>query len=290
MALNNPPLGYTGEVLTNSNQAQVKEGIVRGATAAEVVAGVRTDMFISPATYQNYKAGTNVTFSQSPILQSSATTGAAPAGTTGAVNLMMLEGGEDIMQQFILGAGQTIIAPRMSTTGLLTSLDLTAAEGAEYNFGVNPNNKHAYTIGTSRPFYIELKVNAADIGGLDPFLVGFRKQQANDATLTNYTDFATIGARATTAADVVVIATDLNNAGEVYTNTTNAWTDGQTKTFRVNVSGTGVVTYLIDGVAPTVTAAYTFDSGDIVTPFIRHLFGAATPGAINWIYLKIGYQ
>ena len=234
-------------------------------------------------------SGTNITFSESPFLQSNANTGAAPTGATGDVNLMYCQGGE-IMQQFIIGGGQTIIAPRMTTTGLLTSLDLTNTEGAEYNFGVAANNKHQYTIGTSAAFYIELQVNAADIGGLDPFLVGFRLEQANSGTYTDYTDFAAIGARATTAADVVVIATDLNNTGETYTNTTDAWTDGQTKTFKVMVDAAGAVTYTIDGVAPTVTAAFTFDNGDVVCPFIHHVFGAASPGAINWKSLKIGLQ
>ena len=233
--------------------------------------------------------GTSITFSASPVLQATATTGAAPTGATGAVNLMMLQGGE-IMEQFIIGGGQTIIAPRMSTTGLLTSLDLTATEGAEYNFGINANSKHAYTIGTSAAFYIELAVNAADVGGLDPLLVGFRKNDANNGTYTSYTDFASIGARATTATDVAVISTDLNNAGEVYTNTTDAWTDGQTKTFKVLVSAAGVVTYTINGAAPTATAAFTFDAGDVVIPFIHHVFGATNPGAINWVSLKIGFQ
>jgi pectin methylesterase-like acyl-CoA thioesterase len=232
---------------------------------------------------------TYLTFKSSPLLTTAATTAGVATGATGATNLMHLQNG-DIMEQFILGAGQTIIGPRMNTTGLLTSLDLTNAEGAEYNFGVNATNKHAYTIGTSPAFFIELSVNAADIGGLDPFMVGFRKQQANDATLANYTDFASIGARATTAADVIILQTQLNTGGVTITNTTDAWTDGQTKVFRVNVSSAGVVTYTINGVAPSVTAAFTFDSGDVVMPFIRHLFGAATPAAINWISLKIGYQ
>lgn len=235
-------------------------------------------------------SGINVTFAASPILQSSATTGAAPSGSTGALNLMDIGKGV-IMEQFILGAGQTIIAPRMSSTGLLTSLDLTASEGAEYNFGAARNNSpFAFTIGTSPAFFIELAVNSADVSGLDPFIVGFRKVQANDATFTNYTDFAGIGARATTATDVCVIQTDLNNAGEVITNTTTAWTDGQTKTFKVLVSAAGVVTYTINGVAPAVTAAFTFDSTDVVVPFIRHLFGATTPAALNWVSLRIGFQ
>lgn len=234
--------------------------------------------------------GINVTLTSSPVLQTAATTGDVPTGATGDVNIMALENGV-IMEQFILGAGQTIIAPRMSSTGLLTSLDLTNAEGAEYNFGAAlSNSRFAFTIGTSAAFRIRLNVNAADIGGLDPFVVGFRKVQANDATFTNYTDFACIGARATTAADVCVIQTNLNSGGAIITNTTDAWTDGTSKSFAVNVSATGVVTFLINGVAPTVTQAFTFDNGDVVVPFIRHTFGAATPAAINWQVLQVGFQ
>ncbi len=282
----------TTVLLTPSNLAALTAANLTAlkASDAQAQAESSTSVFLTPGNMAAIAAGTNIRFNASPILQSSATTGAAPTGATSAVNVMALEDGV-IMEQFIIGAGQTIIAPRMSSSGLLTSLDLAATEGAEYNFGAAlSNSKHAYTIGTSPAFYIELAVTAADVGGLDPFVVGFRKAQANAATFTDYTDFATIGARATTAADVIVIQTDLNNAGETITNTTDAWTDGQTKTLKVLVSAAGVVTYTIGGLAPTVTAAFTFDTGDVVVPFIRHEFGAATPGAINWVTLKIGSQ
>lgn len=259
------------------------------ATDAEARTGTSTTRSMQPANVQALKAYTDLTFNASPVLQSNASTGAAPSGATGAVNLMMMQEGE-IWEQFILGAGQTIIAPRLVAAGLLSSLDLTATEGAEYCAGILATNKHAYTIGTSAAFFIELQLSAADIGGLDPLLIGFRKQQAYDATLANYTDFAGIGARATTAADVAVIQSQLNTGGVVVTNTTDAWTDGQTRTFRVNVSAAGVVTYTIDGLAPTVTAAFTFDTGDVVTPFILHLFGATNPGAINLKRLRVGLQ
>jgi len=236
----------------------------------------------------NTASRTDITLQAAPVMATAADTGGAPTGTTGALNLMSFQEGV-MMQQFILGAGQTIIAPVMEAEGLLISLDLTDNEGAEYNFGtgVGVPAKHRYTIGTSNAFYIEATITAADVGGLDPLLVGFRKEQANQADFTSYTDFAAIGARSTTAADVVVLATDLNNAGEVYTNTTDAWTDGQTKTLRVDVSKSGVVTYKIDGSAPTTTAAFTFDSGDVVCPFIHLLHGASTPGAVHLVSLKV---
>lgn len=278
----------TGITSTTGNIV-ASAGSINAAT--DVVAGGNvTAIFGSVSALEGNFSNMNVTFTSSPLLETAATTGDIPTGATGDTNLMAIENGL-IMEEFILGAGQTIIAPRMSSTGLLTSLDLTNAEGAEYNFGAaRTNSKFKFTANVSPAFFIELTVNAADIGGLDPFVVGFRKSQANDATLTNYTDFACIGARSTTAADVCVIQTQLNTGGAVITNTTDAWLDGTTKTFRVNVSSAGVVTYLINGIAPTATAAFTFDASDAVVPFIRHTFGAATPAAINWITLKIGFQ
>lgn len=279
----NAALG-TSNVLSfdnSTNAATFAAGITATTGNIESTAGTVSGLFSS-------FSGLNETFSQEPILQAIANTGAAPVTTTNVANIMGIQGGYN-MYSFNIGT-QDIIAPRMTTTGLLTSCDLTAADGKEYNFGVNANNKFAFTIGTSPAFFIQLQVNAADIGGLDPFLVGFRRQEANNVAYTAYTDMAAIGARATTAADVCVITTVLNAGAFTYTNTTDAWTDGTTKTFRVNVSAAGVVTYLINGVAPTVTAAFTFDNTDVVMPFIHHIFGAATPGAINWISLQIGFQ
>lgn len=228
--------------------------------------------------------------SQSPIMQSNANTGVAPTGATGDVNLMMLQEGV-IMEQFIVGAGQTIIAPRMTANGLLISLDLTATEGAEYNFGAARNNsRHAYTIGTSPAFFFELGLYINDMDGADPYIFGFRKVEANNATWTNYTDYATMGMIASTSVTNVVLATELNGAGTTITNTTDAWGgDGATNTLKVLVSAAGVVTYTINGAAPSVTAAFTFDNGDVVVPFIRLMHSAsATQVAIT--SLKVGYQ
>jgi len=58
---------------------------------------------------------------------------------------------------------------------------------------------------------------------------------------------------------------------------------------RVQDSSAGVVTYLINGVAPTVVAAFTFDNGDVVVPFIR-ITHSASPTQVNLVSMKIGYQ
>ena len=88
----------------------------------------------------------------------------------------------------------------------------------------------------------------------------------------------------------MTIATNLNGGGAAYTNTTDGWADGETHTLRVNVSAAGVVTFLIDGVAPTSTAAFTFDTGDVILPCFRGLHGTTAPGTWHWVYVKAGLQ
>lgn len=234
---------------------------------------------------------TNITsINVDPILQSNANTGAAPTGATGDYNIMYLQDGVT-MKQFILGAGQTIIAPRLADDGLLISLDLATSEGAEYYFGHTTRSRHAFTIGTDAAFFVEASFKVADCGTSDPLWLGFRKNGAPNAVFTNYTDAGCIGLRNTSAADTIIIGDNLNAGGWTYTSTTDAWTDGETHVLRVNVSGAGVVTYLIDGAAPTATHALTFDNGDVVIPFIHHLFAAGgSPAAIHMQTIKCGYQ
>jgi hypothetical protein len=43
------------------------------------------------------------------------------------------------------------------------------------------------------------------------------------------------------------------------------------------------VTYLIDGVAPTTTAAFSFDSGEVVVPFFFFLQATTSPGIVELI-------
>lgn len=260
------------------------------ATNAETEAGTVTNKFITPANLAFVKSSMDVDVSlTNPVLQSILTTGAAPSGATGATNIMMFQSGWT-WEQFILGAGQTIIAPRIGASGLLISLDLTATEGAEYNSGARLNSPLSFTIGTSAAFFLEIPLLAADVTGCDPLLIGFRKVEANNATFVSYTDYASIGLSATDGANIW-IRTILNAGAETKTDTTDAWTDGQTKTLRINVSAAGVVTYLINGIAPVVTAAFTFDATDVVIPFIRLEHAAVAPGAIDITgRLKCGLQ
>ena len=234
--------------------------------------------------------GINITLRQSPIMQTNATTGGAATGATGDVNLMALQEGV-VMEQFILGAGQTIISPRMTATGLNIALDQVNNEGAEYNFGAaRTNSQHAFTIGTSAAFQMICTFTVADVTGCEPLLMGFRRSEANNATMTSYTDYASIGLDNVAFAGNTVLSTELNSAGTTNTNTTDAWADAASHAIAVLVSSAGVVTYTIDGSAPTATAAFTFDTGDVVVPFIHFLNGADVAGDVELEAIQIGFQ
>jgi len=234
---------------------------------------------------------TNIaSFDVDPILQSNANTGAAPTGATGDYNIMYLQD-RTTMKQFILGAGQTIIAPRLENDGLLISLDLTTSEGAEYYFGHTTRSRHVFTIGTSPAFFVEAAFKVADCGTSDPLWIGFRIIGAPNAAYANYTDAYFIGLRNTTGADTTVIGSSLNGPAWAYQDTGDAWLDGETHTLRINVSATGVVTATIDGAAPTTPVAFTFDNADQVIPCIHHLFAAGgSPAAIHLQSFYCGYQ
>ncbi|MCK5435994.1 MAG: hypothetical protein KAI88_05145 [Nitrosomonadaceae bacterium] len=287
---------YTGR---KANQSQV--GQSKFATTAEVSAGTIKDASISPSTLSGAleeinalfleASGTDLTITQSPALQSAATTGVAPTGATGDVNLMVLQDGT-IMEQFILGAGQTIISPRMAATvGLNIALDQVDNEGAEYNFGARANAKHAYTIGTSAAFFMEATIYIEDISGLEPLFMGFRKVEANNATLATYTDYVGLGLNAATSATNVVAIDEINGGGQTLTDTTDAWGgDAAAAVLKVLVSAAGVCTFQLNGVAVTTAPTVSFDTGDVVMPCIHFLNGSDVAGDIGLQTLKIGFQ
>ncbi len=224
------------------------------------------------------------TFTQDAPAVSAANTGGVPTGATGDVNLYTLQGGF-VMQGFVVGAGQTILQPLMGANGLIINMDQTNTEGMEYNFPF-----FQYTIGTSPAFAFELDLYINDMDGAEPYIFGFRKTEANNASYIAYDTWATMGMIASSSTTNVVLATELNGGGVTTTNTTDAWGgDGSTNTLRVLVDAAGNVTYTINGAAPSVTAAFQFDNADVVIPYIRIEHSAsATDVAITG--MRIGFQ
>jgi|TARA_R110000824_G_scaffold62352_5_gene165186 hypothetical protein len=164
--------------------------------------------------------------------------------------------------------------------------DTAADKGWELNFGSPLGGGTAFTVGTHSG-YIDMSVFCADWTAYDAVSIGFRKVEpvavghapiiAAGTGDPVYTDFATFGLQ---ESDKVQIATRINDTGttSIYRDTTMTPGNSQNQRFRVTISTVGAVTYTIEqnGIANAGTmatpagspAAYTFDTGDVVIPYI----------------------
>lgn len=225
------------------------------------------------------KRGVFTTFqSVGPVVQSD---GTVASGTAGEVNLVNVDG---VNLQIIPMGTQTILTPTQHANGLDISYDQTDNDGIEINAGSTDRSPAAFTVGTDA-FFGEFEFSIATVAGTDDCAFGFRKTAAHAANIDDLTDMAVLNV----IAGDIKIETILNNAATTTTDTTDNWADGETHRLRVEVSRAGAVTYKIDGAAPTVTAAFTFDSGDVVVPFFYMLqANAAQTGAVYAKKLSVG--
>ncbi len=223
-----------------------------------------------------------------PFSLVNANLGGAWRGTAGDLNMMNCASGNVFLMH--VKATQTLLGPIWLDPGLNITQDLTDNDGIEY-FGaavVGAGNPAQFVIGTDVAFFCRARVTIADVSGTDDFSVGFRRVEAGQANFDDYLDLAGIGL--SNATGDIAIETILNNAATTTTDTTNNWADAETHTLEVRVSKAGVVTYLIDDVAPLVTAAFTFDTGDTVCPYIFLINATTTPGAVSVLEWECDYQ
>ena len=225
------------------------------------------------------RAHTYETFDIDPV--TSGKGGGAATGTTGDENIMLFE--HNGFEYHILGT-QTILAPSLTAVGLNIAMDQTDNDGVEISQGILSTNKHVFTIGTDGPFFLRVKFKIADVSGTDDCLVGFRKAEAYQAAVDNYDEMAALNV----ISGAINIESILNAAATATTDTTDAWADNETITLQVNVSAAGVVTYKIDGSAPTVTAAFTFDTAEVVVPFMYFLNAAGLVDTLEIVEWECG--
>lgn len=210
--------------------------------------------------------------------------GGASDGTTGATNVLVLP--TTAFEYFILGT-QTKTAPVITADGLnLGSGDATADDGWELNHGVLSSQIPSFIIGTDTAFFLRTRFSIDDVSGTDDCAIGFRKVEANQANIDDYADMAVLNV----ISGNIFIETIKGGAATVSTDTTDNWADNATHELVVNVSSTGVVTYTIDGVAPTVTAAYTFTTALNVMPFFYFLQNTDIAGVVPLMVWECGYQ
>jgi hypothetical protein len=225
-------------------------------------------------------------FSVQPI--TAAVGGGAATGAAGDNNVLYSQFGQ--YEWNVIGT-QTILAPKMDAFGLNLVQDAAVAgDGIELTNGVTSMCPYAFTVGSDAAFFMQGVFKVQDASGTNPLIIGFRKVQAFDASLANYTDFVSIGIVGTSNPNKIELQTQLATGGVTTTDTTQTVADGATTQFKISVSSAGVVTYQVNGAAPTVTAAFTFANGTVVIPFIRFTEAAdlTTQASIN-LY-ECGFQ
>lgn len=215
--------------------------------------------------------------------------GTAADGSTGVVNTWSFQNGSYLYAHAI--GTQTITVPQVATTGLNVAGDETDNDGWEIcgrsNTVLGTLNKDYFTVGTSPAFYLKVKFSIADVSGTDDLRCGFRKVEAHQA---DPDDFDELAALQVSAGDVKS-TTIINNAATVTTDlSVDDWADGESHTFEVRVSDLGAVTYRYDGAAPSGAVAYSFDTGEVVTPFWFHRHDADIAGDIIWESFEYGLQ
>ena len=211
------------------------------------------------------------------------------AGTSLLVNHIYAPSGNKFAWAGIVG--QTIL-PSIVATGLDIGGDQTDNDGAELWSHFSGADGRPFIVGSDPAFFFECKFIIGDVSGTDTLLCGFRRAEVNLATLASYADYAGVGFN--TAADpaALKLISEINGSAPASypVDTTQTLADATAITVRVNVSAAGVITYLINGAAPTVTAAATFDNGDPVIPFFHFLNSSDLANSVVIQSWKAGYQ
>lgn len=219
-------------------------------------------------------------FSQNPVV--SALGGGASSGTTAATNIM-----EFVYSAFeynIKGT-QTITAPSIAAyaatvPSLNAEMDQDADDGVEICGGILGTSPTAFKIDADygKPFYFRLRLAMTNPEHTDDCAMGFRKCEAYQANIDDYADMAVLNV----IAGDIKIETIKGGAATSTTDTIDNYTASTIVDLQVNVDASGAVTYLINGVAPTVTAAYSFTAGLFVTPFWFFLHDATNTDVITF--------
>jgi hypothetical protein len=88
----------------------------------------------------------------------------------------------------------------------------------------------------------------------------------------------------------IQLQTQVGSGGNTVTDTTQAISAATTFSVQVNVSSGGVVTYLLNGSAPSTVAAYTFTSALTVVPYILYTTPAGGHAEVDLVSYQCGLQ
>ena len=221
-----------------------------------------------------------------PFVAGSKAGDGVPSGTGGDENIILCGSG-NAFEWHVLGT-QTILNFDWEEPGLdAGSLDATADDGAEISTGIGAGAPVQFTVGTDPAFYFKMRFSIEDITGTDDCAMGFRKREAYQANVDDYDEMAVLNV---ISGAIYIETITKPGAATVPTDTTDTWSDTTTHTLCVKVSSAGVVTYEIDGVAPTAIAAFTFTTGTVLIPFFYLLNHTDLHGYAVIYEWECGYQ
>lgn len=258
-----------------------------GNTLEAIAAGTATTVNVRVQQSPSAEGGvgeviTDEKFKTFPV--SASKLGTACTGSPGDENVSYF--GANGFEWHVLGTQTLLNIPLVATGWDVGGLDQTADDGVEITRGILANSPEKFVIGTSPAFYARCKFSIADVSGTDDCAFGFRKLEAYQANIDDYADMAALNV----ISGAIKIETIVGGAATTTTDSTDAWADGETHTLEIRVSSAGVVTYLIDGAAPTVTAEYTFTSALSVIPFFYFLQHTDIAGSVPLMSWEVGYQ
>jgi hypothetical protein len=278
MPVNQNEKAYAGRVIGTEKVA----GLVQYASNKVVLEGYRIDRALNPQNAARAMQAARMFDDCNVQPISAAVGGGAATGTAGDENV--LYSGANSYMYHILGT-QTITAPKLGAAGLDINMDQTDNDGIEMVPGdITSVSRYAFTVGTDATFEFRVKFSIADVSGTDDCAIGFRKAEAFQAAIDNYDEMAAMNV----ISGNINIETILNGAATSTTDTTDNWADAATHELKVRVYKTGACQFFIDGAAPTVTAQFTFDSGEVVIPFIYFLNASDVAGAVQLQELEVG--
>ena len=188
--------------------------------------------------------------------------GLATASTTaGTWNMISMGDGLKLAQTAIISSSA---ASTLTTSGLEVYAGGTNTYGLETIGGFMGATGHPFVVGTDPAFGFCAKLSHTTVADITSAYAGFRKVTPFSATLQSEVQYAAVGHKGATS-----YTTSSLTSSETETSGTDTVADATTYEFCTLVSSAGVVTFTINGAAPTVTQAVTLTTGVEVIPFVR---------------------
>ena len=198
-------------------------------------------------------------------------------GTAGDQTIHSYRDGLEIT--FFPIVGQAIDKPAAATSGMDYAYDQVDNDGFQWVMSDSVckgrEGIDRFTVG-KQAFSAELEFLITDVSGTDDCAFGFAKVDVHRAAIDDCDEMAVLNV----ISGDITIETVLNNGTTSSTDSTDNWADTEVHRLKVLVSKAGAVTYKIDGVAPSTTASFSFDAGEVVTPMMYVLQASDLAGSM----------